>query len=457
MSIRPYQQEIVSFICKHPRCLVFAGMGLGKTLATLTALDLLDIVEGNVFPALIVAPLRVAKSTWPDEVAKWPQFKHLRVSVVCGKPSERAAALRVPADIYITNYDNAVWLYEWIVAYRDGRTPFRTVIADESTRLKGFRTRQGGRRAKALAKIAKMARRFVGLTGTPTSQGLTDLYGQQWFVDFGKALGASYSAFQHRWFHPVKLGSDAFSVRWDAHDHSPAEITDRIRGTTISVDPKDHFDLKDPIDNIIKVDLPPAARTIYKQMAKDFFVELDSGTVEAFSAGAKSLKLVQIAAGFIYDNDGNWTEIHDAKLDALESIIEEAAGMPVLVSYHFKPDLERLQKRFPQGRVLDADPQTIRDWNSGKIPIMFAHPKSAGHGLSLQYGGNILAFYSRDWNLEEHLQIIERIGPVRQMQAGLNRNVFIHHIVAKGTIDELIAARVDDKKTVLETLLEALK
>lgn len=452
--LHTYQRDAARFILNTPRCLVLMPMGSGKSLTTLTALDSLSLLE-DVFPALVIAPLRVAQSTWPNEVAQWPFLGHLRVSVVTGSPAQRQLALDKTADIYTTNYENLPWLE----AHLQSRWPFRSIVADESTKLKGFRTRQGSKRAKSLARVAFRSPRFIGLTGTPAPNGLQDLWGPVWFCDQGQRLGMSFTAFQNRWFRSVRVGDDAMATKLEPYPHSQKEIEDRIRDITYSLDIRDHLDIRQPIVNIIKVKLPTNAAKLYRQMEQEMWVQLASlKEVEAVNAAAKTQKCLQIASGFAYhDAKRNYEEIHDAKLEALDSVIEEACGAPVLVAYAFKADLERLLKRFPKGKAMDADPKTIEQWNVGKIPMLFVHPKSAGHGLNLQHGGNILCFYGIDWNLEDRLQVIERIGPVRQKQAGYDRPVFIHYLIAEGTVDELVLTRVDAKKSVMETLMQNLK
>jgi SNF2 family DNA or RNA helicase len=227
----------------------------------------------------------------------------------------------------------------------------------------------------------------------------------------------------------------------------------------MSFDVADYFDLKEPIVTDVHVELPAKARALYDDMEKDMYVEIEGSPIEAFGAAARTMKCLQLANGAAYLEGGTdkWAEVHDVKLQALESIVEEAAGAPVLVSYNFKSDLERLKQAFPKGRVLDKNPQTIRDWNAGKIRVLFAHPASAGHGLNLQDGGNIIVFFGHNWNLEEYMQIIERIGPVRQMQAGHNRPVYIYHIIARHTVDELVMQRRVSKREVQDILMEAMK
>ena len=441
-----YQREALDWLYARPRTALWMPMGGGKTVTTLTALDALDLVEG-VYPVLVLAPKRVAISTWPDEVAKWPHLKRLRVSVINGTPKQRQAALDAPADIYTMAYDNLSWLCETL----GDDWPFVTVVADELTRLKSFRIRQGSKRAGALGKVAhSKVKRFIGLTGTPGANGLKDLWGQTWFLDRGERLGRTFSAFEQRWF---RKGYDGFSLQ--PQPHAQGEIQALLSDICLTVT---GLPVDEPIRNPIYVDLPPKARVLYRDMEDEMFAEIGADGVEAANAAVRTQKCLQIANGAIYTDDaGNWEAVHDAKLDALESVIEEANGAPVLVAYNFKHDLQRLRRRFPQARVLDADPDTIREWNAGQVPVLFAHPASAGHGLNLADGGNILAFFGLNWSLEEHMQIIERIGPMRQKQAGYDRPVFVHYIMAKNTVDNLVFDRLASKRTVQEVLLEAMK
>jgi SNF2 family DNA or RNA helicase len=440
---------IIDHIIDTPRCAIWAGMGTGKTVATLTALDTLQMVEDG--PVLVIAPLRVANDTWPNEVLKWKHLRDVNVSVITGVEKERLAALKTPAQVYVTNYEQIVWLVE----YWGDKWPYATVVLDESTKVKNFRLRQGGKRAQALGRIAHTKiKRLIELTGTPASNGLKDLWGQSWFLDAGTRLGRTYSAFSQRWF---REGFDGFSLV--PVPSAQTEIQDKLRDVCLTIEAKDWFDLHEPIVTDVMVDLPPKARKHYRDMEDEMYTELEGIEVEAFNAAAKTIKCLQLAAGAAYTDDTRkkWTETHKVKLEALESIIEEAAGMPVLVAYNFKSDLERLLKAFPQGRHLDKNPGTIKDWNAGKIPVLFAHPASAGHGLNLQDGGNILVFFSPNWNLEEHLQIIERIGPTRQMQAGYDRPVFIYRIIARDTVDELVLDRLTTKRRVQDILLDSMK
>lgn len=460
LTPRPYQLDIINFMLERPRGNVWAGMGLGKTASSLLAIDAEFLSGEHTKPALVIAPLRVAQSTWPDEAAKWSQLSGLTVRPIVGTVTERLAALRDKnANVFTINYENILWLLETL----NGSWPFGRVVADESTKLKSFRTRQGGKRARALASVAHTSvSGWTNLTGTPSPNGLKDLWGQQWFVDAGKALGRNFSTFAKNYFRPDHSGFGLIPLPF-----AQEMIQQAIGGTCLSLDPRDYFSLEEPIVTAVYVDLPTKARALYTEMEKRFFFEIEGHEVEAFNAAAKSQKLLQLASGAVYVNpmvedDGHprskeFVEIHDGKIQALESIVAEAAGAPVLVAYHFKSDLSRLRRALPQARVLDSSPQTIRDWNAGKIPILLAHPASAGHGLNLQDGGNIVVFFSHDWNLENYLQIIERIGPVRQMQAGHNRPVWIYHIIARRTIDELVMASREGKKSVQDLLLDYTK
>lgn len=448
----PYQKIIEDYQFEKPRSGVWAFMGAGKTVASLTALEKLQFCGIESAPALICAPLRVAQNTWPDEAKKWDHLSGMEIQPVVGSDEERSRALlNNHANAFTINYENIPWLIDKL----KGRWPFGRIWADESTKLKGFRLRQGTARARALSSVAHTkATGFHELTGTPSPNGLKDLWGQIHFLDQGQRLGRTYDSFQQRWF---QRSFDGYSI--DPLPFAQEEIQGKLKDICLSLNAADYFDIKEPIEVKIYVDLPPAARKSYREMEKKMFTEIESNPIEAFNAASRTNKCLQLANGAAYidENATEWKEIHNVKLDALEDIIEEAAGMPVLVAYSFRSDLSRLQRAFPKGRALDKSPKTIHDWNAGKIPLLFTHPASAGHGINLQDGGNILVFFSSTWNLEEHSQIKERIGPVRQLQAGHNRNVFIYYIVARDTVDEDVLVRLKTKRDVQDILLEAIK
>ena len=452
---RPYQQQAIEHLLDLPRCALWAGMGMGKTVATLTALDLLNLA-GETQPALVVAPLRVAKSVWPAEAQKWAHLTNIEVSAIVGTATERKAALKRDACIYTINYENLPWLLD------QGLWRFGTIVADESTKLKGFRSKQGTQRARALGRVAHAkASRFIELTGTPAPNGLIDLWGQIWFLDAGQRLGRIFEAFTDRWFQAVPGGEGYTQLR--PLRCAQEEIQHKLHDICLTLDPRDYFDLKEPIHTVVEIELPSKVRSLYDQFERELFMQIDGHDIEAFNSASKSMKCLQLCNGAVYRqaDDGSdsapWSEVHNAKIDALKDIIEEAAGMPVLVAYQFKSDLTRLIKAFPQGRFLSTDPQIEADWNAGKIPVLFAHPKSAGHGLNLQDGGNIIAFFGHWWDLELRQQIIERIGPVRQIQSGYDRPVFIYDIVAVDTVDEQVIERHVTKAEVQDLLLAAMK
>jgi SNF2 family DNA or RNA helicase len=454
---RDWQQPMLDHIIEHPRCAVFAAMGSGKTVTTLMATRGAKLLDEG--PVLILAPRRVARNVWPGEVRKWQQLGGISIVPVKGRGLPAARALKRDAEFYTINYDNIPWLVEHL----DGKWPFRTIIADESTRLKGFRLNQGGARTKALSKVAWLPEvaRFIELTGTPSPNGLKDLWGQMWFLDRGERLGRTFDqGFSKRWFRPSDNG---YGI--EPFEHSQNQIQDRIRDLCITIDPRDYMDIDEPIERVVEVELPAKAREQYREMERKMFLELQKMgkliEVEAVHAASRTNKCLQIAAGFVYhdgDADEKYTELHDAKLEALESIIEEAAGMPVLVSYMFKQELAMLRRHFPHIKHIDeVDTSEDGPWNRGKIPLMAAHPASAGHGENLQYGSNILVDYSSGWDLELDDQILERIGPMRQFQAGLNRPVYRYRLVATDTVDEMVIERKAKKTSVQQTLLDAMK
>lgn len=465
-----YQPLITNHIIDVKRSVIWAGMGMGKTLGTLTALDAL-ILAGESSPTLVLAPLRVAKSVWPEECKGWEHLRNLRVVPITGAEQDRLAALRCDSPVYSINYENVPWLVE----HYGERWPFKHVVSDESTKLKSYRGSVqrskngiefvrggGGSRSRALGKIAHTkVERFTELTGTPAPNGLIDLWGQMWFIDAGARLGRTFESFKQRWFQASYDGYGSIPL-----PHAQEEIHDRLRDVCLTIDAKDYFNLDAPIISNIYVDLPLKARVAYKEMEKEMFTQIECHDIEVFNAAAKTQKLLQLASGAVYidpavDSDFHpkakeFKEVHDVKIQALESIVSEANGSPVLVAYHFKSDLARLLKAFPSGRQLKGD-KDIADWNKGLIPVLFAHPASAGHGLNLQHGGNTIVYFSHDWNLENRQQILERIGPLRQMQSGYQRPVFVYNIIARDTVDELVLERCETKAEVQDLLTQAMK
>ena len=453
---KPYQNNITSFILNHGRCGIWAGMGMGKTSSTLTALSILERTGELDAPVLVLAPLRVAKSVWPAEVEKWDHLSNLSITPLLGSAAVRERLLKADTAIHAINYENIAWLVDTIGV---AKWPYKTIIADESPKLKSFRLVKGGKRAAALSKVVhSKVKYFHNLTGTPASNGLQDLWGQTWMLDAGKRLCKSYTAFKEKWFK-----ADYFGFSLTPHEWAEQQIYDALKDIHLTVKPEDYFDIKEPIFIDVVVDLPGSVMDSYKSMEKEMYAELDPFTITAASAVVKTQKLLQLSSGCVYLDeddrtaDRRWREVHDEKIEALRRIISEANGAQVLVAYYYKFDMERLTRAFPEAKVLDNKSSTINDWNAGKIPVLLAHPKSAGHGLSLQDGGNILVFFGIDWNLEEYLQIIERIGPMRQLQSGHNRPVYVYRILSNTGIDALVSERLTTKKSIQEVLMDAMK
>jgi SNF2 family DNA or RNA helicase len=454
---------MVDFVTTHKRCALWAGMGIGKSSAQLFALDLLQLLgEIGNSPTLVVGPMRVARDTWPDEVSKWEQFQHLRIMPLTGTPKERLDKLKVKADIYTISYELLPWLVEHYLA----RWPFKQVVADESDRLKGFREKShgtnlrsqkagaSGQRAHQIARVAhNLVDRWVNLTGTPSPNGLKDLWGQTWYLDRGKRLGTTYTAFKNRWFMPSWTGKGIVPQQ-----HAQAQIHAALKDICLTIDPKDYFDLADPIVTPVIVKLPERARAIYKKLERDLFAELgDLGNVEVFNAAALTNKCLQLANGAVYTDYPTWAPIHDEKIEAVKSILAESGGTPLLVAYSFKSDLARLKHAFPKAVELSTK-AGMAAFRAGDAAVGLAHPKSMGHGIDgLQLVTNILVRFGHDWNLGERMQMLERIGPMRQLQAGLDRNVFVYDIIAENTIDEDVVASHAAKRSVQDALLAAMK
>lgn len=442
---RPHQQLGTDYLFEHPRCSLWAHPGLGKTSICFNLFDTLKLCGSNFFPVLVVAPLAVARDVWLAEQRKWAQFNDLRVIPIIGKNvHERTAALQLRGDIYTVNYENLVWLVE----YFGDRWPFRAVVADESTKLRGYRLKKGTKRATALASVVSKTGRWINLTGTPTPHGLESLWGQQWFVDQGHRLGLSYTDFMKRWF-TVSPYDRSVEPRVGAFN----EITSLLGDCTLALRAEDWLDVKEPHEFQRTVVLPPDARAQYKTMEKQFFVDMPEDKIVAWNAAAKSNKLIQMAAGSVYDQDSVAHHIHDEKVEALEDLYEEL-GENLLVVYHFKFDVERILKRFPFAQVYKGKQQEDA-WNSGKLRMLLVHPKSAGHGLSLQHGGRAVCFFTNTWDLELRLQVIERIGPARQLLSGYDRVVLIYDLIAQNTLDVNVLDRLEGRASEQDALMAA--
>lgn len=439
--LHEYQHRAVEHILAHPSCALWLDMGLGKTLAAATAVSTL-LEQGHIQRVLIIAPLRVAKSTWPAELGKWAHLRHLTYSIIAGTPANRRQQANKDAQIHIINYENAQWLadeygndWQWDM-----------VIADESSRLKNI----SSKRVKALRKIRKHVKRWVNLTGSPAPNGLMDLYSQTWFLDGGARLGKSFWQFRGRYFYQSGYGGYTYVP----HEHSQKAIQNKLKDICLSMKSKDYLELPDRIDNTLLVDLPAPVDQIYEEIQADMFIALDNlAEVTAVNAAALTMKCRQICNGAVYtDTPGEWKALHNAKLDALDEVIEESAGQPVLVFYQFVSDRDRIMKRFPQAQVLDKNPEMLDAWNRQQIPLLLAHPASAGHGLNMQDGGNIMVWFGLDWNLELYEQACARLH-----RQGQDKPVIIHHILARGTVEDDILTRLQTKASVQEVLMQAMK
>jgi len=444
---RDYQKIAVDFLYKNPFAALWAKPGMGKTSAVYSIFDLLLMAGSNFFPALVVAPKKVCELTWPTERWKWNQFKHIRVVSLLGDKMARENALLSKGDVYVINYDNIQWLVDRLGKH----WPFRILVLDESTRVKGYRLVGGGKRSAALAECIDKCGRIIELSGTPSPNGLKDLWGQLFFLDKGKRLGASYSAFLARWFTVCPYTGDVIP-----RPNAEQEIYEAIADITLSLRPEDWFDIDEPVFCEKRVELPPKAMEAYNKMETEFFLQLpDDKEIDAVNAMALSTKLLQISSGIVYDNDKNAVLIHDAKIEALRSIMEESGGEPIITVYQYRSQIKALQDAFPGTRVFQGQAE-LDLWRKGKIPHLLIHPGAAGHGVDgLQDGGRTMVFFTGTWNLEHRLQVIERIGPMRQIQSGHPRAVMIYDLVANDTIDIDVLARMQGKLTVQEALMAA--
>ena len=444
-NLHGYQRAAVEHIIAHPYSGLFLDCGLGKTVSALTAVNRLMNEYLEVAKVLVIAPKRVAEDTWTTECAKWEHLRHLRVSKVLGTEKQRKAALREDADLYVINRENVVWL----VAQYQGAWPFDMVIIDE---LSSFKSAKAAR-FKALRQVRPMTERVVGLTGTPAPNGLIDLWPQLYLLDMGERLEKTTTAYRSKYFRPGRTnGQVVFDYKLNAG--SDEMIYKKISDICISMKAKDYLSLPDLIEVPQDIHLPPAKKKQYDEFEKEQVLSLqDECDISAVSAAALSNKLSQYANGAIYDEDKQVHELHEVKLDALEEIVEAANGQPVLVFYAFKHDAARILKRLKGYGAKQIDgAEDIAAWNRGEIPVMLAHPASAGHGLNLQKGGHIMVWFSLPWSLELYMQANARLH-----RQGQSQPVRSYKLIAKGTIDEDIAAALDKKSDKQEALMTAIK
>ena len=441
-SPHDYQAYATDFILQNPVAAVFLDMGLGKSVITLTAIKDLCLDSFQVRKVLVIAPLRVARDTWPSEIEKWDHLKDLKYAVAVGTEMERKTALMQKANVYIINRENVQWLVE------ESGLPFDydMVVIDELSSFKSFQAK----RFRSLLKVRPTVKRMVGLTGTPSSNGLMDLWAQFRLLDLGKRLGRFITHYRNQYFTPDKRnGQVVFSYK--PLPGAEEAIYSAISDITISMKAVDHLNMPECVMNEVKVALSEKERKTYNTMKADLVVSLQGEEIDAGTAAALAGKLSQMANGAVYGEDKKYIEFHNRKLDALEDLIEAANGKPVLVAYWFKHDLERIKKRFDVREISTS--KDIQDWNKGKIPVAVIHPASAGHGLNLQTGGSTMVWFGLTWSLELYQQANARLW--RQGQQA--DTVVIHHIIAAGTIDERIMAALRNKDKTQSALIEAVK
>ena len=439
MTTRNMPLTLSSSIKSPPSFLIWA-LAEGKTVTTLTAIRDLMYDTFEVKRVLVVAPLRVARDTWPEEIRKWDHLKDLTCSVVVGSVAERRRALQKKADIYIVNRENLVWLYEHC------KRPFDMVVLDE---LSSFKNHQA-KRFRAIKALRPKVKRIVGLTGTPSGNGLMDLWAEFRILDMGERLGRYISQYRNLYFKPDKRnGMVVYSYK--PLPGAEEAIYHQIADITVSMKATDYLEMPELVSVVKEVRLSEKEKERYDELKKSLVLELPGGEVTAANAASLTLKLSQMANGAIYTDGKDVAAIHDRKLDALEDLVESANGKSVLVAYWFKHDKDRIRERM-EAREL-KEPQDFTDWNAGKIPVALIHPASAGHGLNLQQGGSILIWFGLTWSLELYQQTNARLW--RQGQA--DKTVIIQHIVAKDTIDERILNVLEHKDGTQAALIEAVK
>lgn len=437
-----YQSYAIDYIETHPIAAVLLDMGLGKTVISLTAIADLLFDSFEAHRILVVAPLRVARDTWPAEISKWQHLKHLTYAVAVGTVKERKAALMAGADITIINRENLGWLIDSSGYEFD----YDMVIIDELSSFKNHKSK----RFQSLMKVRPKVKRIIGLTGTPSSNGLMDLWAEFKLLDFGERLGRFITHYRNNYFIPDKRNGEII-YSYKPMPYAEDAIYRKISDITISMKSTDHLQMPELITSQYEVQLSEEEEQRYEELKADFILELPEGEITAANAASLTGKLSQLANGAIYDDESNIVEFHDRKLDALEDIIESANGKPLLVAYWFKHDLQRIKKRFDVREIKTS--KDIIDWNNGDIPVAVIHPASAGHGLNLQAGGSTLIWFGLTWSLELYQQTNARLW--RQGQS--SGTVVIEHIITKGTIDERILKALSLKEVSQNALIDAVK
>lgn len=449
-NLHNYQRVCVQHIIDHPFCGVFLDMGLGKTISTLTAINELKYDYCEINTVLVIAPKRVAETVWEEEAKSWDHTRHLKFSKIIGTEKQRLAALKVSADVYVISRDNVSWLCSLYAA----RLPFDMLVIDELSSFKSHQTQ----RFKALRLARVWFKRVVGLTGTPAPNGLINLWSQMYLIDRGQRLEKTITAYRSRYFRPG--ASNGYVVyTYNLLPEAEQLIHNRIKDICISMRAEDYLEMPERIDNFVKVTMPPQLQDAYKRFERESIITFvndilqEKMTVNAVNAATLSNKLLQFANGAMYGENKEVIYIHDLKLEALKEIIETAEGKPVLVAWTYQFDRDRLMSYFrnlcPRELKTAKD---IEDWNSGKVQLMLAHPASAGHGLNLQAGGNIIVWYGLTWSLELYQQFNSRL-----YRQGQKNRTIIHHIVTMRTHDEDVVWALRSKDKTQNSLMNSIK
>lgn len=435
-----YQEYAIEEIVKKKACGLFLEPGLGKTVITLSAIWELMFDYFEVSKVLVIAPLRVAENTWTDELEKWDHLTFLRISKVLGNEKERVKALQAPADIYIVNRENVQWLSEFC------DWDFDMLVIDELSSFKN----PSSKRFKALRRKRPGIDRVVGLTGTPSTNGLMDLWSEIYLLDQGERLGKTIGSYRADFFVPDRMNGYivySYKPRPGAEDF----IYGLLSGLCISMKSQDYIKMPERLERDVKVKLPDTAKTAYKEMEREMVISLEDKTIDAVNAAVLTNKLLQMASGAVYDENKAVIEVHSVKLDALEDIIESANGKPVLVYFNYQHERTRITKRFKEAKEIKT-PEDFKAWNQGEIPVAIAHPASMGHGLNLQQGGSTVIWFSLPWSLELYQQANARLW-----RQGQENTVVIFRLLAKGTIDLDVARALEQKDVTQEALMQAVK
>ena len=450
-DLHEYQNYCVEYLKTHPEAMLFLSMGLGKSVTALTAILDLMFDSFDIGKVLVIAPLRVAKTVWPEERETWEHANFLKMSVIVGSRGQREAAMRVPADIYVINRENVKWLVDYLEKRRIP-WPFDMVVIDE---LSSFKNHQS-QRWKALRKVRPQIKRLVGLTGTPASNGLMDLWAETFLVDKGARLGRFITRYREAYFKPAGMNPyNGVVYNYEPLPGAEEAIYSKISDITVSMKALDYLDMPEQVLVNHFVDMEPQERKLYDDMKKQLLVEVDGEEIDAANAAVLSGKLLQMANGAIYNDERQMRIIHNRKLEMLGDLIEQANGQNVLVAYWYQHDHERIQEYLTdlgyKPRDLKSD-QDIADWNAGKIQVGLISPASAGHGLNIQKGGHILIWFSLIWSLEMYQQTNARLW-----RQGQKEVVTIHHIVTRDTVDGDVLNALKHKDMTQQNLISAVK